>query len=75
MDQIAFFDSQIDPEWWCMGQKQVGSRMVPEITMLSDDPDQARAGFYLSMSLIRLMENVYLDLHLEQGYNHPDNLR
>jgi hypothetical protein len=32
-----------------------------------------RDGFYVCMSMIQLMENVYTDLVLEQSFDHPDN--
>ncbi len=35
--------------------------------------DTTVKSFYLCNSLIQLMEDVYLDLHLEQEYRHPDN--
>ncbi|MFQ5528009.1 MAG: patatin-like phospholipase family protein [Thermoanaerobaculia bacterium] len=39
----------------------------------SQDPKERRSGFYLSSSMIQLMENVYLDLDLEHEWAHPDN--
>jgi hypothetical protein len=32
-----------------------------------------RSAFYLCSEILQLMENVYLDLRLEETWNHPDN--
>lgn len=32
-----------------------------------------RRGLYLCQTILQLMENVYLDLHLESEWEHPDN--
>jgi len=32
-----------------------------------------RSGFYIASQMLQLMENVYLDLNLEETWDHPDN--
>jgi len=44
-----------------------------EPAMKGATPVLSRDGFYYCNSLIQLMEDVYLDLRLEDQYNHPDN--
>jgi hypothetical protein len=39
----------------------------------SGPPSVSRAEFYACVEMIQLMENVYLDLHLEQTWEHADN--
>jgi len=39
-----------------------------------DSPEKGfRSAFYLCAEMIQLMENVYLDLRLEETWDHPDN--
>jgi hypothetical protein len=38
-----------------------------------EERGQDRSKFYFCLSLIQLMEDVYLDLKLEDNYDHPDN--
>ena len=40
---------------------------------MPDDCEHIRAGFYVCNQVMQVMESVYLDLHLDQEYNHPDN--
>ena len=39
----------------------------------ADAPYSFRSQFYVCVEMIQLMENVYLDLNLEETWEHPDN--
>jgi hypothetical protein len=69
--KLSFLDAQIYPEWEKLAQTKGEGRRSP--LWLPETMEELRAGFYLCRSMIQLMENVYLDLHLEQEYDHPDN--
>ncbi len=45
----------------------------PSNLSLPTSASEARAGFYFCNNLLELMQNVYLDLNLEEDYDHPDN--
>ena len=80
---LHFLHPQIYPEW----DNLVKHRDAPAAAPLSEapgaeelerqrfptKPEEVRQGFYLCNMMIQLMENVYLDLHLEHDYAHPDN--
>lgn len=55
----------------------MGDRMPPpsfsSTLWLPSNYDEMRSGFYFCNSLIQMMENVYLDLDLEEHWEHPDN--
>ncbi|MEJ2592101.1 MAG: hypothetical protein P8178_11995 [Candidatus Thiodiazotropha sp.] len=70
---LAFLDAQIYPEWWYLKQATPCEADAQQPTMLPSTDEEKRAGFYLCNNLIQLMENVYLDLHLEEEHDHPDN--
>ncbi len=70
-DDLAFLDAQFYPEWQSL---ETGVPSVrPPSWLPRDDERQLRQGFYFCGSLIQLMENVYLDLRLQEEYDHPDN--
>lgn len=70
-ENLAFMDTQIYPEWEKLMAACEGS---PHIDMwLPQGAAERRAGFYICNQMIQLMENVYLDLNLEEQYQHPDN--
>jgi hypothetical protein len=70
-ENLKFLDAQIYPEWDKLTQD---TKDRPQTQLwLPATADEMRAGFYLCNSMIQLMENVYLDLQLEQEYDHPDN--
>ena len=70
---LCFMDAQVYPAWTSLTTR------VPEI----ERPDgcqglpagyrEIRAGFYLCNAIFQLMEDVYLDLNLEEYWDHPDN--
>ena len=70
-EKLAFLDAQIYPEW----ERLTKNAQPPRSTnlWLPNEQDAIRHGFYYCNSLIQLMESVYLDLNLEQDYDHPDN--
>ncbi len=69
--KLQFLDAQIYPEWQRLAASF--SSAPPAALWLPEDYGQMRAGFYVCNQMIQLMENVYLDLHLEQEFDHPDN--
>jgi hypothetical protein len=72
-EHLDFLSEQIYPEWWVL----LDSRNQPEtLKPLRDQlpgPEGLKAGFYLCNSVIQLFEDVYVDLNLEDEYDHPDN--
>lgn len=70
---LRFLDAQIYPEWVRLAYRLEQGLQQPLLTMLPLTEDQLRAGFYMCNTLIQLMENVYVDLHLEEEHGHPDN--
>ncbi len=74
--ELRFLNRQIYPEWaaTAFSQKadaQPGAKHSP--LYLPKTEEEFTHGFYLCNSLIQLMENVYLDLELENQWEHPDN--
>ncbi|HEX7812983.1 MAG TPA: patatin-like phospholipase family protein [Burkholderiales bacterium] len=70
-DKLSFLDGQLVPEWdYLMG---VDKPMVENSLWLPKDPEQLRAGFYFCLNLLELMQDVYLDLNLDEEWQHPDN--
>jgi hypothetical protein len=83
-DKLVFLNEQIYPEWRVLFEKTEGAkeRAAPALAQvdakslcsrLPKDPAKLRAGFYLCSQIIQLMENTYVDLQLENEYDHPDN--
>ncbi len=70
---LGFFDAQIYPEWGPMTQHLEPAPDTSESSLLPKTEPELRAGFYLCIQMIQLMENVYLDLDLEGEHRHPDN--
>jgi predicted acylesterase/phospholipase RssA len=67
-DSLRFLDAQIFPGWQKLDKKaSINPLRLPQET------ERIRDGFYCCAEMIQLMENVYLDLNLEQDYDHPDN--
>ena len=75
---LEFLDAQVFPEWLKLTehaepkQPPVPADEKLEKLWLPKNYDEIRAGFYICNQMIQLMENVYLDLKLEQEYDHPD---
>jgi hypothetical protein len=70
---LAFLDAQVYPEWeQLMAQgKPLKGKSVN--LWLPSEEEALRAGFYACTAMLELMEGVYLDLKLEEEYDHPDN--
>ncbi|MEO8629989.1 MAG: hypothetical protein ABI612_18075 [Betaproteobacteria bacterium] len=68
---LRFLDAQMYPEW----QELMAGRKfaAPNRLSLPHGAEEVRAGFYFCCNLLQLMEAVYVDLNLEQEYDHPDN--
>lgn len=69
--KLQFLDIQLFPEWSRLMDGKTG--VIPTSLGLPAEFEKVRAGFYLCTSVLQLMENVYLDLDLEEDWNHPDN--
>jgi hypothetical protein len=70
-DRLRFLDRQLHPEWAHL-EAAVGASS-PDQPWLPNDAGSLRAAFYLCESIIQLMESVYVDVRLENTYDHPDN--
>ena len=68
---LSFLDGQIFPEWDYL--MHGGRPEVDTSLWLPDTPDELRAGFYFCLNLLELMQDVYLDLNLDEEWQHPDN--
>jgi hypothetical protein len=68
---LEFLDAQIFPEWPTLMQSAWPPHKVDY--WLPTYREERRAGFYFCANLLQLMENVYLDLNLQNEYDHPDN--
>jgi hypothetical protein len=71
--QLRYLDAQIYPAW---GNLNAGARdgvHPPAVMNLPKDPEMIRRGFYICSQIIQLMEDVYLDLDLDEQFEHPDN--
>ena len=69
--ELEFMDGQLIPEW-----SRLLAGVQPPVQLQLSMPAtaaQRRAGFYLCTNMLQLMESVYLDLNLEEEWNHPDN--
>jgi hypothetical protein len=75
-ERLRFLDDQIYPEWRSLlaaAGTPPGSEPPPQCLWLPPDAAAVRQGFYFSLSLLQLMEMVYLDLHLDTEADHPDH--
>lgn len=69
--ELEFMDGQLIPEW---SRLLAGVQPPAQLQLgMPADGAQRRVGFYLCTSMLQLMETVYLDLNLEEEWNHPDN--
>ena len=68
---LRFLDGQLFPEWdYLMGGDKP---QVDTSLWLPTDAEELRAGFYFCLNLLELMQDVYLDLNLDEEWQHPDN--
>ena len=68
---LRFLDAQVYPEWDRLSNGRSGAYETN--LWLPDSYDELRAGFYFCSNMLDLMEDVYMDLNLEEEYDHPDN--
>jgi hypothetical protein len=82
---LLFLTEQIYPEWRVLFEntERAGARTPPDAVVQGDakslrsrlpkEPEDLQAGFYICNEVIQIMENAYVDLQLEEEYDHPDN--
>ena len=80
---LAFLSEYIYPEWRVLFEKIGQPRfLAPKSSFDTERPlrqqlpkteAELRAGFYLCNSVLQLFEDAYVDLHLEDEFDHPDN--
>jgi hypothetical protein len=68
---LRFLDLQIYPEWNRLMEGKHG--VYPSRLSMPAKAAELRAGFYFCSNLLGLMESVYIDLDLEDDFDHPDN--
>jgi hypothetical protein len=69
--ELRFLDAQIYPEW---SRLMEGKRAAyPARLSMPAKASELRSGFYFCSNLLGLMESVYIDLNLEDDFDHPDN--
>lgn len=78
---LRFLDGQIFPEWASL--MATGSQvdlLVPDGQAkprvnywLPENDEERRAGFYVCVEMLQLMEDVYLELQLDEHHDHIDN--
>ena len=78
MPQIGQFSEHAERlmDLWCqLGDNAELSSLDQELCGYTPEkiPGQPRSAFYLCNELIQLMEDVYLGLHFEETWEHPDN--
>jgi hypothetical protein len=72
-EHLSFLSAQIYPEWWVMkDSKNPPDTLRPLYEQMPGD-EERKAGFYLCNSVLQLFEDAYVDLNLEDEYDHPDN--
>jgi hypothetical protein len=71
--KLAFLDAQVYPEWEQLMARGEPLQGAPANLWLPVDEGALRAGFYACAAMLELMQSVYLDLELEEEYDHPDN--
>jgi len=84
-EKLLFLNEQIYPEWRVLFENTEGAkeRTAPSTlaqvdakslrSRLPENPEELLAGFYMCSQIIQVMENTYVDLQLEDEYDHPDN--
>jgi len=80
-DVLGFLDSQMFPEFPALAAVPYG-RLIdqavpaprPEVNYwLPPTDEERRAGFYICVEMLQLMEDVFLDFELDEYYDHVDN--
>jgi hypothetical protein len=80
---LAFLSEYIYPEWrvlfernghlWSRWSKLTFDIERPLSEQLPKTDAELRAGFYICNSVLQLFEDAYVDLQLENEFDHPDN--
>jgi len=75
VNQFTQHSSRLMEIWSELGDNAAFSTLDRELVSAwpPDPPPGFRSTFYLCSEMIQLMENVYLDLQLEDTWDHPDN--
>ncbi len=74
-DSLEFLDYQIFPEWQTI-IKSDAERATPPRKLseqFPSDPVVFRKAMYVCQSALQVMEDAYVDLNLDQDWDHPDN--
>lgn len=69
--ELAYLDRQFYPELRVLETGDPPT--TAQALRLPEDSAQFREGFYICNALLQLMEDVYLDLDLEDDWDHPNN--
>jgi hypothetical protein len=79
-EHLQFLNRDIYPEWRILFNEQPPAirglafeRQELSRKQLPKADDDLRAGFYICTSVCDLFEAIYVDLRLEQEFDHPDN--
>jgi hypothetical protein len=70
---LRFLDAQVYPAWTSLTAQVPAAQQPASCLGLPARYEEIRAGFYLCNALFQLMEDLYLDLDLEDQWDHPDN--
>jgi hypothetical protein len=82
---LLFLNEQVYPAWRVLFENTTGAKApgsaAPQAQVdaktlrsrLPEKPEELQAGFYMCSQIIQIMENTYVDLRLEDEYDHPDN--
>ena len=69
---LQFLDTEFFPSWSAMAA-DVSARYPRASSSDTPPAPDTRKAFYLAQQILQIMEDVYLDLSLEEQFNHPDN--
>ena len=69
---VEFLDTEFFPSWSTLAT-DVSERYPRSVTGETPPIPDTRKAFYLAQQMLQIMENVYLDLSLEEQFDHPDN--
>jgi hypothetical protein len=81
-DDLQFLNRDIYPEWRILFSQATLKPEKPSLAFerpevsraqLPELPAELRAGFYICTAMCDIFEAVYVDLSLEQEFDHPDN--